>query len=345
MIKRRKRIPVLQLFLIGLWPNFIKKAIYRLKGYRFGKNVQLSFGAVVSGDKVIIDEGVQIGFFVIIQAKEVHIGRFSTIGAFSYLDTEVIDIGEDTRIREQVFVGGLTTTESRLSVGSRCLIMQMCYLNPTFPIVIGDDSALGGNTLLFTHSSWLSVLEGYPANFGSITIGKKVWIPWRTFIASGVSIGDNVIVQPNTLVNENIPANSIAGGRPLRIVPNAIYRPLNQKAKLDKIQSILQEFIVYLNYCEIIANHTIKPDFDEYTVINNGMNRIFLCLDSTIPLTVCPLDVIIYCNATDCHSISFPKTAGMILNVASMTRSGSCDLGEELVRFFSRYGIRFTRID
>ena len=330
MIKRRKRIPVLQFIFIGLWPSFIKKRIYRLMGYRIGKNVQMSFGAVVCGDKVIINESVQIGFFAVIQAKEIHIGRFSSIGAFSYLDTEVIDIGEDTRIREQVFVGGLTTPESRLSVGSRCLIMQMCYLNPTFPIIIGDDSALGGNTLVFTHSSWLSVLEGYPASFGSISIGKKVWIPWRTFITSGVSIGDHVIVQPNTLVNENIPANSIAGGRPLRIVPNAIYRPLNQKAKLDKIQSILQEFIVYLNYCEIKANHTTNPDFDEYVIEKEGMNRIFLCLDSKIQLTVSPLDVIIYCDATDRNSISFPNIAGMILNIASMTRSGSCELGEEL---------------
>jgi hypothetical protein len=43
-------------------------------------------------------------------------------------------------------------------------------------------------------------------------------------------------------------------------------------------------------------------------------------------------------------TVKFPEK-GMILNLINKTRMGSTDVGEEFVRYISRYGIRFDRID
>jgi hypothetical protein len=58
----------------------------------------------------------------------------------SYLACERIQIGEDARIREQVFVGGPQLPESSFTLGSRTIILQLASINPTKPVTIGDDT-------------------------------------------------------------------------------------------------------------------------------------------------------------------------------------------------------------
>ncbi|MCK7480554.1 MAG: hypothetical protein M0C28_27485 [Candidatus Moduliflexus flocculans] len=47
---------------MGWLPGFLKKAVYRLKGYRIGKKVSIGFGSVVIGDEVSIGDHASIGF-------------------------------------------------------------------------------------------------------------------------------------------------------------------------------------------------------------------------------------------------------------------------------------------
>ena len=41
MLIEKKRIPVKDVLLYGLWPRLFKNIIYRLKGYRIGKKVKI----------------------------------------------------------------------------------------------------------------------------------------------------------------------------------------------------------------------------------------------------------------------------------------------------------------
>jgi acetyltransferase-like isoleucine patch superfamily enzyme len=59
-------------------------------------------------------------------------------------------------------------------------------------------------------------LQGYKTS--PITIGNNVWIGDKVTILKGVSIGDNVLIGANSLVNKNIPSNSIVGGVPAKII-------------------------------------------------------------------------------------------------------------------------------
>lgn len=53
-----------------------------------------------------------------------------------------------------------------------------------------------------------------------ITIGNDVWIGGGTVICPGVTIGDNVIIRPGSVVSLDIPSGVIAGGNPARKLEN-----------------------------------------------------------------------------------------------------------------------------
>ena len=51
-----------------------------------------------------------------------------------------------------------------------------------------------------------------------ITVGNNVWIGAAVSVLPGVSIGDNCVIGAGSVVNRDIPANSVAVGNPCRVV-------------------------------------------------------------------------------------------------------------------------------
>ncbi len=216
----KDRIPWRHMAVFGWLPSPLKRLAYRvLLGYRIGKRVRFSFGGIVVGKSVDLGDDVEIGFLAVVQGRRISIGRHSSVGTMSYVSCETIQIGEDAKIREQVYVGGPQLPESRFELGSRTIILQLAFLNPTKPIVIGDDTGIGGHCLIFTHGVWLNALDGYPVNYEPVTLGKSVWLPWRVFVMPGTTIGDGTVIGANSLVSGNIPPGSLAVGSPAKVIP------------------------------------------------------------------------------------------------------------------------------
>ena len=69
MLFRKTKIPFKQVIFIGFLPGFIKKMIYRIKGYKLGKKVSIGFGSIISGKKVSIGDYTSIGLFTIIRGR------------------------------------------------------------------------------------------------------------------------------------------------------------------------------------------------------------------------------------------------------------------------------------
>lgn len=55
-------------------------------------------------------------------------------------------------------------------------------------------------------------------NKGNIVIGNDVWIGYKAIILAGVKIGDGAIIDTGTLVTKDVPAYSIIGGVPAKII-------------------------------------------------------------------------------------------------------------------------------
>lgn len=343
MLIKKNRIPVLHIITIGILPSFLKKIIYRLKGYKIASDVSLSIGCVVIGKDVEIGKKSSIGFFTIVRANKIKIGRFVKIGAMSAIDTEYFSIDDDARINEQVYIGGMKTPESALIMGKRTVIMQASYINPTKPIIIGDDSGIGGHCLLFTHGSWNSVLEGYPVKFAPITIGKKVWLPWRIFVMPGVTIGDGVVVGADSLLNKDIPANSLVAGSPAKIIKSNFPAALTENETKIITDDIFSEFIAYLKHHQFNVTQTDLTNGFELNITNKSQSAFLKFTDSfTDSQTPLVSDSILVLNKGNAPTSS---NYAMIISLEERERIGSSNVGEELVTFFSRYGVRFNRLD
>jgi len=348
MLVKKERIPVLHILFIGLLPSFLKVIIYRLKGYQIGKSVTLSAGAVVIGKNVKIGDFVKIGFFTIVRGKSITINRYVKIGSMSVIDTEKIFIDDDARINEQVYIGGMKTPQSEIRLGKRTIIMQMSYLNPTLPIIIGDDTGIGGHCLMFTHGSWNDQLEGFPVKFAPITLGKKVWLPWRVFVMPGITMGDNIVIGADSLITSDIPSDSLAAGNPAKILKQNYPAPPSDLQKQEMIDQVFKDFFEFITYNGFTVNKKDIPGGFHATLSKSG-NVSEIVYSGSDSIALAPLNadnvLVLYNSSPEKIRLQIQKNWKMVCAPGSRLRIGNSKVGEEMAAFFSRYGTRFERLD
>ncbi len=92
-------------------------------------------------------------------------------------------------------------------------------------IFLGDNVRCGSKVFFITHDvihSMLNNREGNDFDFkekiGEIHVGDNVFIGSNTTILYDVNIGSNVVVAAGSLVNTDVPANSVVGGVPARVL-------------------------------------------------------------------------------------------------------------------------------
>ncbi len=345
MLINKNKLPIKEIVFLGLFPSFIKKVIYRLMGYRIGKNVSIGLGSVIIGKDVEINDNVKIGFLTLVKCKRIKIGRYVTIGSFVYIDTEDLEIGEDSEIREYVYVAGLKTPESKLKLGKRCGIFQYSFLNPTKPIILGNDCGIGGCCKLFTHGSYLSKLEGYPVAFAPITLGDNVWIPWDVFILPGVTIGNDVVVGAGSIINRNIPSNCIAAGNPAKVVVDKFPLPVSKQEKDSILKEIFSEFKNHIEHNNFtVSTNELENGFS--IICKKRKNHQLIFLDNYSAIQESDNDYVLILNDdTKIEDIYKNKGINMIISIPRKERIGKSHIGEEFYRFMSRYGIRCNRLD
>lgn len=83
-------------------------------------------------------------------------------------------------------------------------------------ISIGDDVTISAARIL-AHDGSTQIWTGY-SKIGRVIIGNRVFIGAGVIVLPNVKIGDDVIIGAGSLVNRDIPSNSIAVGTPIRII-------------------------------------------------------------------------------------------------------------------------------
>ena len=89
-------------------------------------------------------------------------------------------------------------------------------------IHVGDCIEIGDNTLI----SWdCCIIDRDYHKFGGnneikrpVKIGNNVWVGCRCLIMKGVTIGDGAVIAAGSVVTKDIPAGSLAGGNPAKII-------------------------------------------------------------------------------------------------------------------------------
>jgi len=359
MLTDKPRLPIRDILLYGLLPSPLKRWVYRLKGYRIGKHVTIGFGAVVCGREVQIGDHSRIGFLSAIRGRRILIGAHVQIGATTIIDTPTLEIGDGTKINEQVFVGGLQFPNSKLTIGRNCQIMQMTFINPATSIRIGDDTGIGGDCLLFGHTSWLSKFEGYPVDFQPIEIGNSVSVAWRVFILPGSRIGDGSVIGANSLVNRTVPPRCLAVGFPVRVVSKAPDFPieLTDADKQRFLKEIVAEMIAYLEGSEFECREKERDSFYEIIQVTKRWWRrrvrtwrlkvvcTPIALEDSVDIRP-DLDVFLSLHRIPQEFRSVcERQQTLWVDIAAKERSErSNDMGEEVVQYLRRYGVRLLRV-
>ena len=103
--------------------------------------------------------------------------------------------------------------------GRNLFINQNCTLYDLGGIDIGDDVMIGPNVSLITSGHPIPPSQRRDCVTAKpIKIGNNVWIAANVTIIGGVTIGDNAVIAAGSMVTKDVPANSLAGGNPARVI-------------------------------------------------------------------------------------------------------------------------------
>lgn len=131
------------------------------------------------------------------------------------------------------FQEGLTLTSwqndeypADIVIGSHCSFGAYNHITSYNHISIGDH-CLTGKWVTITdnshgHTDFASLHT--PPNSrsivskGPVVIGRNVWIGDKATILPGVTIGDGAVIAANAVVTHDVPAYSVVGGNPSKII-------------------------------------------------------------------------------------------------------------------------------
>ena len=103
-------------------------------------------------------------------------------------------------------------------IGERVFINMGCKFQDQGGIFIGDDALIGHNATLCTLNHVQDPMRRASMTAKPIHIGKRVWLGANVTVLQGVTIGENAIVAAGAVVTKDVPANTIVGGVPAKVI-------------------------------------------------------------------------------------------------------------------------------
>jgi acetyltransferase-like isoleucine patch superfamily enzyme len=168
-----------------LW-RYLWRRLFTRAGWRwqtdgpvfFGKNLQLQ-----------IAKGAEIRF-----------GRFCWIG-------------DGTKIRSH---------EGVVEIGPKTVFGQECTISSFKRVAIGEQCVIADRAMFIDFDHGVVEVERAIRQQGiymkPVVIGANCWLGYNACFLRGVTVGDNSIVGTNSVVTKDLPANSVAGGVPAKVI-------------------------------------------------------------------------------------------------------------------------------
>jgi acetyltransferase-like isoleucine patch superfamily enzyme len=104
-------------------------------------------------------------------------------------------------------------------IGRNVFINQNCTFYDLGGIDIADDVMIGPNVSIITSGHPLEPSERRSVTIGKpIVIDRNVWIAAGATIIGGVTIGESSVVAAGSVVTKDVPANTLVGGNPARVI-------------------------------------------------------------------------------------------------------------------------------
>jgi acetyltransferase-like isoleucine patch superfamily enzyme len=130
------------------------------------------------------------------------------------------DIGPGVRMAPNVSM----MNAERIKIGAYSHIGARCSLwagKTAGRVILGHHALLGPEVFITAANYRLepgTPIMDQPMDERDVVIGADVWLGARVVVGAGVEIGDGSVVAAHSFVTRSLPAGSIAGGNPARII-------------------------------------------------------------------------------------------------------------------------------
>jgi acetyltransferase-like isoleucine patch superfamily enzyme len=130
---------------------------------------------------------------------------------------------ENVTLRGPLILHAAESGFHNLSVGNGCSLQGKAYLDLTGRITLEDNASLGPQVTIMTHNNYngndlQDTLLAHTCGTREVRIAQGSHVGARSIILMGVSMGPNTLILPNSMVNRDIVANSVAGGVPAKVI-------------------------------------------------------------------------------------------------------------------------------
>lgn len=155
------------------------------------------------------------------------------------------------------------------SIGENCNVMSRTVPLYAKLIKLGNNVRVASNVTFVTHDVSHVMLNAHPdlkdtsfkEKVGCIEIGDNVFVGAGTTILYGVKIGSNVVIGAGSLINKDIPDNSVVGGVPAKVIgafDDYVVKRKNEKGLPEELlpedEEICQEAVAFC-WQEFYRNH------------------------------------------------------------------------------------------
>jgi acetyltransferase-like isoleucine patch superfamily enzyme len=127
-------------------------------------------------------------------------------------------IGSKIDKSSTVFVPFHTNFGKHIKIGKNVFINHACSFLDLGGITIEDDVLIGPRVNLVTENHPVDPTKRKYLDLKPIVIKRNAWIGVGATILPGVTIGENSIVAAGAVVNKDVPANTIVGGVPAKLL-------------------------------------------------------------------------------------------------------------------------------
>ena len=127
-------------------------------------------------------------------------------------------IGKQVDRSFRMFPPFYTDFGKNITIGKDVFINSGCHFQDQGGIEIGDGALIGHNVVLATINHDLNPKENRKNHYAAIKIGAHVGIGSNATILPGVTIGDYAVVAAGAVVTRDVPAMTVVGGVPARVL-------------------------------------------------------------------------------------------------------------------------------
>jgi maltose O-acetyltransferase len=146
-------------------------------------------------------------------------GRYVTVNGRPIIDNKgTMQFGDQVCIWSKIVQAKLYTGKhGKLVVGTNSRINGV-HIDAAESVVIGKNVRIAPYTIILD-SDFHDVRDHFSSGKSApIIIEDNVWIATRSTILKGVTIGRNSVVAAGSVVTRDVPANSIVGGVPAKVI-------------------------------------------------------------------------------------------------------------------------------